>query len=348
MEVFMPGEKPGVLPKKLDYTYALAQTKELHANAVYLLTGDPDNLQPAFFQQARAQKLPIILGLWFSAEASDYAGHSGDFQNEAFKTYVKSRIRAFVDKYHNLDGTDYSNDILYATLGNEFLEPAIQDTYWRHRKTTSYKGKYVSVSDAHPVECFLAEMMDYYKTYEAERYGVIHYVSHHTWFPVSPKILKNRFLDVISYNFYSYWPPEVERHGGGSATKTPYQGALEEILALYPDKPFVVSEFGISVAPKNATVGTDEKGQAAEIAARWKDIVTANRYVAGGTVHQLFDQWWKDDNVGETPIFDELEHDPTDREEWFGLIEIEGSAEQPVYRQRPACTRLKELWGSKP
>ena len=189
-EPFMPGETPGIhSPKKLDYVYGLAKTREANANAVYLLTGDPDNLQPAFFQRAKAEGLPIILGLWFSGEANDYNGHTGDFQDPAFKEYVRSLIRRLVDKYHGLGGADYSPQIIYVSLGNEFFEATVEQTNNRHRVITSYQGKYVSVPKGTQTDCFLAEMMDYYKTYEAERYQQSHYVSHHTWPVVSPRLL---------------------------------------------------------------------------------------------------------------------------------------------------------------
>jgi len=344
LEPFMPGEMPPKPPTKLDYTNAVAQIKALHANTVYMLTGDPSNLQPAFFQRARAEGLYIILGLWFSGDADDFKGHTGDFQAPEFKEHVKSLIRNLVDRYHHMEDVDYSSQILYVSLGNEFQENAIRKTSTLHPNTHIYSGKYATISSADPTECFLAEMTDYYKSYEAEHYKEIHYVSHHTWPVVSPKLVKNKFLDVISYNLYSYWPESVSGHKISRASGTAYQGALEELASQYPGKPFVVSEFGISVAPKNVTSGTTEPGQATEIVARWKDIVSSSRYIAGGSVHELYDQWWKDDNVGPVPPQDENEHDPTDREEWFGLIEIGGTVDQPVFRLRPAFEALKNLW----
>lgn len=345
LEPFMPGEYPLVYPVKSNYTYALSNIKELNANTVYLLTGDPANLQEAFFQRAKAEGIFIILGLWFSGEADDYQGHSGDFQNSYFKNHVKNLIRQFINKYHNINGTDYSSQILYVILGNEFSSATISSTAASHPNITNYNGKYVSVSGINPTECFMAEMMDYFKTYEAENYNEIHYISHHTWPVVSPWQMKNNFLDIISYNLYSYWPPFVSGHSGGSSTGTPYQGALEELASYYTNKPFVVSEFGISVAASNVTVGTNLTGQSNEMAARWQDITTANRYIAGGCIHELFDQWWKDDGVFPHPSGpDQDEHDPTDREEYFGLINVEGPVAAPTYTNRPAFYGVMELF----
>ncbi len=346
LEPFMPGESPniGSYPTKLDYSYAMAKIKEMNANAVYLITGDPANLQPAFFREAKEKGLHIVLGLWFSGEADDYQGHQGDFQDPGFKNHVKSLIRRLVDRYHKINGTDYSSQILYITLGNEFSEWTINNTNSLHPDITSYSGKYVSI-DGNPTECFLAEMMDYIKIYEANTYGRIHYITYHTWPVVSPQLMKNRFLDIIAYNLYSYWPDNVSRHPGGSATGTPYQGALEEYASIYPKKPFIVSEFGISVAPDNVTAGTDLKGQADEIADRWRDIITANRYIAGGSIHELFDQWWKDDGVEPAPkSMDHKEHDPTDREEWFGIIEVSGTVKASVFRERPVFDKIREMF----
>ncbi len=344
LEPFMPGEMPPQPPVKLDYHYALSKIKELNCNTVYFLTGSPENIPPAFFQQAKAQGIYVILGLWFSAEADDYHGHKNDFQSDEFKEHVKGLIRALTDKYHHLEGVDYSSQILYVTLGNEFLEHAVAETKWHHRDITSYTGHYAAVAHGHPVECFLAEMVDYFKTYEAEHYGQIHYVSHHTWPPVSPKPLKNDFLDVISYNLYSYWPESVKHHKKGSSSGTPYQGALEEIAVLYPAKPVVVSEVGVSVAPKGTMISTTEAGQATEIAARWQDIVTANRHIAGASIHQLFDQWWKNFDSGDKKPSDAIQHDPGDTEQWFGIIEVGGNPDKPEFRERPAFDMLKKMW----
>lgn len=345
LEPFMPGETPLDDPVKLNYTNTLQKIKQLNANTVYLLTGAPSNLQTAFFQSARAEGINIILGLWFSADADDYAGHSGDFQNSYFKDHVKNLIRQFTDKYHNISGTDYSSQIIYATLGNELMSAAINNTTALHPFITSYKGRFVSISNANAVECFLAEMTDYYKTYEAESYGQTHFVTHHTWPEVSPWLMKNSFLDIISYNLYSYWPAFVTGHAGGSSTGTPYQGALEELASYYTNKPFVVSEFGISVASNNVTIGTNLSGQSNEMISRWQDITTANRFIAGGSIHELYDQWWKDDGVDPPPSGpDEDEHDPTDREEYFGLIRVEGPLAAPTFYERPAFWAVTNMF----
>lgn len=349
-EPFAPGESPesGDYPVAGDYAYALSKIRQANANAVYLLTGDPANLQPAFFSNARAQGLKIVLGLWFSAQADDYQGHSGDFQSPYFKAHVKKLITNFVNRYHSIGGVDYSQDILYVVLGNEMDPAIIAATDGAHPGVTSYSGQFVSIAGATPTECFFAEIADYFKKYESGNYGVIHAVTHHTWPVVSPDQLKLSFLDVISYNLYSYWPSFVSAHAPGSVTGTPYQGALEEILTNYPGKTFVVSEFGKSVAPLHDVNGgdaTNEPGQAAEISNRWEDMITANRHVAGASVHQLTDQWWKEDHEVPAPVgVDKNEHDQTDREEWFGIIGVEGLISNYTNRLRPAYFMLSNLF----
>jgi|GEM_PF-2676840 len=345
LEPFMPGETPQDYPVKLNYTNALSNMKAMNANTVYLLTGASSNLQASFFERAKVEGLYIILGLWFSAVADDYVGHSYDFQNSFFKDHVKDLIRQFINKLHNINGVNYSDQVLYLTLGNEFIDTAINNTTTLHPSITSYSGRYVSITGATPTECFLAEMMDYCKTYEADNYHEIHYISHHTWPVVSPSLTKNSFLDVISYNLYSYWPPFVSGHSGGSVTGTPYQGALEELATNYPGKPFVVSEFGISVASSNVTIGTNLTGQSNEIVSRWQDIITAVPYVVGGSIHEYMDQWWKDDGVAPPPDGpDEDEHDPTDREEYFGLMAIEGTVAVPIFSRRPSFYGVKKMY----
>lgn len=346
LEAFMPGESPesGDYPASLDYAYALSKIKQANANTVYLMTGDPANLQASFFQEAKKQGIYIILGLWFNGEADNYSNTVGDFQSTNFKNHVTNLIWKFIDKVHNINGTNYSSQILYYVLGNEFLTWAVNATTAAHPGITSYNGTFLRVSNSTATECFLAEMMDYAKTCEARNYGETHYITYHNWIEVWPLPLTNRFLDIISFNLYSYWPSFVSSHSGGSGTLTPYQGALEEIASGFPDKPFMVSEFGISVAPSNETTGTNDDGQSNEISLRWADITTANRYIAGCSVHELFDQWWKDDAVGLRPSPDQDEHDPTDREEYFGIISVEGSVGSLMFTDRPAFLMLSNLF----
>ncbi len=352
-EPFMPGESPGDqdYPTKINYTYALQKIKALNCNTVYLLTGDPANLQTAFFEQAKAEGIFIILGLWFSGDADYWQGTNGNFHDPGFKSHVKSLITNFIKKYHDIGGVDYSSQILYVTLGNELQEWAINQTMSINPSITSYIGNYVSAnSPSHPVECFLAEMADYYKTYEMQNYGHTHYISHHTWPTVSPGILKFSFLDIISYNVYSYWPASVSGHAGGSVTGTPYQGALEEFAGYYPNKPFVISEFGRSVAPTGTNLPvTTQIGQAVELFNRWTDITTAVPYIAGGSIHELFDQWQKDGWPFNDGSSGKNWHNDADYEEWFGIIGITNSDVTdydllPKYDLRPAFYTTQNMY----
>ncbi|MCK5267693.1 MAG: hypothetical protein KAR07_05985 [Spirochaetes bacterium] len=354
-EPFMPGESPGDqdYPTKINYTYALQKIKELNCNTVYLLTGDPANLQTAFFEQAKAEGIFIILGLWFSGDAEYWPGGNStivNFQDVGFKTHVKTLITNFIIKFHNIGGVDYSSQILYVTLGNEFTTDALTRTVTDHPTLTSYNGTYVSAaSGSHPAECFLAEMADYFKKFEMQNYGHTHYITHHTWPTVSPGIVKFSFLDIISYNVYSYDPPSVSGHAGGSVTGTPYQGALEEYVSFYPNKPFVVSEFGRSVAPDGtASPVTNQVGQAVELLNRWTDI-TSTTNIAGGSIHQLFDQWHKNGYQFPNEFNSKDSHNTVDYEEWFGIIGITNSDVTdydllPKYDLRPAFYTTQNMY----
>jgi len=53
-------------------------------------------------------------------------------------------------------------------------------------------------------------------------------------------------LDYIAYNSYSYEPDRKRDHQAGPTTGTPYQGYLAALKERYPNRPFVISETGLS------------------------------------------------------------------------------------------------------
>jgi hypothetical protein len=349
LELFMPGENPGginSIPDDIDHAWAMEKIKELNANTVYTNFGVAQALQEDFFVEAERQDLFIILGIWFSGEANDYNGHSGDFQNSYFKEHVKSLFRSFVDRIHTGFSKDYSERILYINIGNEFSENVVRSTNTSHSDIDYYEGTYYSSpSGAGATAAFLAEMADYLKTYEMDNYQTSHNIAHHTWPVVTPALLDPSFLDIITVNLYSYWPDFVSSHSPGSHTGTPYQGALEELATPYPDKPFIVSEFGMSNAPDH-THGytTDEAGQGLELKNRWEDITTASSWIAGGSIHEFMDQWWKNDYWNSSDYQSEFEHDRDDQEEWFGLIEVGGLLESPEFKEKSAFETVAEFY----
>lgn len=341
---WLPGENPayGEQPLAADYNAIMDDILATGANTVSVLHA----LMPAeFYKQSRAHGLKIIQGVWFDQGPAD-------FQNAAFKTSVKTDIKNMIDNFHNRDAVDYSADILFLNIGNEFVENSVIATDAAHPEIASYSGIYISAPvGSKATECFLAEICDYAVTYEINTYGVRHYVSHSTWSPVSPALMEPSFLDIISYNVYSYWPDWMLTYPGGSTTGTPYQGYIETMKQRYLSKPFYISEFGYSTAPlKPDTACVSEQEQADGIKARWQDITTASYKIAGAAVFNYQDEWWPQANTASWPaVSDENEHAQDDREEWFGIIKIDGSSNTNYsITKKPAYYAVQEMYTAVP
>lgn len=338
---WMPGENPaigGQQPLQADYNDIMTNIKAAGANTVSVLNA----LMPeSFYKQARVHGLKIIQGIWFTQDMVD-------FQYGPLKDLIKADIKDMIDHFHSIGGVDYSEDILFLNIGNELGEYGVNATNNTHPEITSYIGTYISApAGSKATECFLAEICDYAVAYEINTYGVRHYVSHSTWSPVSPALLNTGFLDIVSYNVYAYWPDWMLTYHGGSATGTPYQGYIEDMKALYTTKPFYISEFGYSTAPlRPDTACVSEQEQADGIKARWLDITTANIPLAGGTVFNYQDEWWTQANTASWPsVADEDEHAQDDREEWFGIVKIDGtSSTNYTITKKPAYFAVQDMY----
>ncbi|HSK01522.1 MAG TPA: glycoside hydrolase family 2 TIM barrel-domain containing protein, partial [Kofleriaceae bacterium] len=123
--------------------------------------------------------------------------------------------------------------------------------------------------------------------------------------------LDDPLLDFVAFNLYPHRPRVVMDELGLAG----YVSLLRRTVAR--GRPLVISEFGISVSPRGEVQGRGGASEAEQAAGL---VELAGLFVAGGatgtSVFQWNDGWWKNhDRTG-----DELEHDPADPEEWFGLI----------------------------
>jgi len=137
--------------------------------------------------------------------------------------------------------------------------------------------------------------------------------------------------DLLAYNTYDYNPLSVAHSLG-------YQGYLAHLRQTQAQgKPFIVTEFGLSVSPSSGEHhrygGNSLKEQANALVLLWDRILEAG--AQGGCVFEWADEWWKNyDYPG-----DELTHDAMDPEEWFGLLGFQETTE--LYGQpRPALEAM--------
>lgn len=286
-----------------------------------------------------AGDLAVIQTIWFDVDA-------WDLQDETFKIKCRNKIKEVVDRISSIYTQEESCPILAYLVGNEISEGSILRTTLNHPRLNFYKGRYVTApTQSNAAECFLAEMADFLKGYEWERYGRKHLVSYANEIRTD-HLLDTPFLDFRSYNAYSYALRDYGISVQGSATGTLFQGWIEALKRRHPKRPLLITETGLSVSPHAPHAGSPHYGyggnteqeQAQALGERWRDVATASPPVAGVCIHEYADAWWK------FGLQDSYTQDPADVEEWFGLVAIERDAKGFKIRFRPAYFKLKELW----
>ena len=343
--VYVPGE-PGYLPWEIETMASLpadviaridadlAGIKTLGANTVRLWGA------PAYCYEAiRALGgLDILQTIWLDGEV-------GDFQDAAFKSQSKSYIRSIVDRAY----AAYPNNdppIVAFLVGNELSEASILSTNQAHPDIISFTGNYFIAENINASEAFIAEMADYLRTYEWSTYGRTSLISYANDIR-TVDLVDTPFLDFRSQNVYSYavhyFRPETLP---GSASRTLYQGWIEELKYMHPGVPLLVTETGLSVSPNAAHAGPPNYGyggnteaeQAAGILQNLADLQSASISVAGVTIHEYLDAWWK------FGLEDSLSQDPDDVEEWFGMVRPVPGDNGYSTEPRPVYDQVRAIW----
>jgi hypothetical protein len=140
-------------------------------------------------------------------------------------------------------------------------------------------------------------------------------------------------LDLVAANLYPFRPKVLLEAIG-------YEGMLQLwTRRLAKGRPFLASEYGISVAPgrikPESPGGATEEQQASELP-RLADAIVRSGAI-GGSVFMWIDGWWKNADASG----DELTHDPADGEEWFGLNAME-RIDDHSGRPRPALQAMRD------
>jgi GT2 family glycosyltransferase len=165
--------------------------------------------------------------------------------------------------------------------------------------------------------------------YEAiKRLDPEHPITHANW-PIT-RDLDVSFFDVVSFNVYPLWPPEVVARGFGNYVR-------EVLRPIAGSKPLLITEFGAN------TLEAGDAGQARLLKSSWEGLVDAG--ACGGVVFEFADEWWKNyDNpkrVGDwwdrrPAVNDEKQHD-VDPEEYYGVMTAER-------KPRPAAAVVQEMF----
>jgi hypothetical protein len=344
--VYVPGE-PGYLPWDIEGMTSLpadvmsridtdlAGIKALGANTVRLWGA------PAYSYEAiRALGgLNILQTIWLDA-------HVSDFQDLGFKAQSKSYIKTVVDRVYAAFPDD-NPPVVAFLVGNELSEASILATNRAHPDISSFTGNYFIADKINASEAFIAEMADYLRTYEWETYGRTSLISYANEIR-TVDLIDTPFLDFRSQNAYSYAVPYFRpQTQPGSHSGTLFQGWLEELKYKYPGLPLLITETGLSVSPNAAHLGPPNYGyggnteaeQATGILQNLSDISSASMSIAGVSIHEYLDAWWK------FGLEDSLSQDPDDVEEWFGIVRLVPDGIGYATEARPVYEQVKSIWG---
>jgi hypothetical protein len=146
------------------------------------------------------------------------------------------------------------------------------------------------------------------------------------------EMLDEPSLDFVAVNLYPFRPSHLRAAVG-------YQGMVRLWRERQAgDRPLLVSEYGLSVAPvtpaPDAPGGETEERQASGLATMAGELIAAG--AAGGAVFLWIDGWWKNNET----VGDEQSHDPADGEEWFGLVAMDAAGDRDG-RARPALAAMQ-------
>ena len=193
----LPGRFAGEAPvREAPYREWLTAISELGANAVRIYT----LLPPAFYaalewhnSQPGARRIWLIQGVWTELPPKH------DFSDVEYVRELKAEIARTIDVVHgNLAlgprrshawGTydaDVSEHLLAYVIGREWEPFAVQDYNEMYPLRTSWSGRWLTVDEARPMECWVAEMCDFAAGYEAERYRTLHPLTFANWPTLDP------------------------------------------------------------------------------------------------------------------------------------------------------------------
>jgi hypothetical protein len=91
--------------------------------------------------------------------------------------------------------------------------------------------------------------------------------------------------------------------------------------------------------PSSYCFGNNTESQQAQgLAAQWRAATSTPGLVSGFFVFEYFDEWWKGHQGNE------YIHERNKAEEWFGLVEVAGTAEACTTRRRPAFDAVVRMF----
>ncbi|MCT2534889.1 hypothetical protein NC661_03880 [Aquibacillus koreensis] len=380
MGIAKPGAFPGETKiTRAEYARWFEQISEMNANAIRVYTIHPPGFYQALYEHNQNSENPLYLfhGVWVNEEILVEKQNAYDPEvTEEFKAEIKRIIdivngNASIEARPGHASGEYVHDLspylLGWVIGIEWDPNVVVATNDKNPNKAAFDGNYFTTDNASPFENWLAEMMDFTATYEAENYQWQHPMSFTNWVttdllthPAEPseeedmvsvdpnKIkAKDAFYpgQFASYHIYPYYPDflnyekkyvEYLDHRG---EKNNYAGYLND-MKQHHNMPLLVAEFGIPASrglTHENVYGLDqghhsEQEQGQFLSRLFEDIVEED--VAGGLVFTWQDEWFKRtwntmdyDNPDRRPFWDNIQTN----EQHFGLLSFEPGTKEKQY-----------------
>jgi len=394
LAVAVPGTRPGEMAATTeDYERWLQQLTDLGANCIRIYTLHYPRFYEVLDRHNRAHAehpLYVLHGIWLDEEDYDEDLHS---MNPEFDRGVLENVDAVhgqrhIGSRHGRAYGDYTVDasrwVIGWLVGREVYASEAVGTNRRHPENTSYSGPNFRMIAGNPTEVWWAERLDKLVSYERGAYGVERPVATSNWPTLDPldHITEGvgSFEDVasvdmenleavnapagsfLSYHVYPNYPDFMNdqpdyQDATDSLGKNSYLAYLKDLKAHYPQRPVVVSEFGVPTSWGIAHFGQsgmhhgghDEEMQGV-YTARMIGNINATRY-AGAINFAWIDEWWKSTWVI-TPQAFPIEtypnyHNLLSPEQNYGLVAFDPPP--PNYDEWPATTggvRIRSIQAS--
>lgn len=285
---------PGCFPSEfkateLQYYEWLEQMGDLESNSIRTYT----ILPPEFYQALKSynfnnndKPIYLIQGVWA------YVLEEGSYGDSTYIENFHAEIRDVIDVIHGNAVIDprpghasgvYTADVSRYTaaliLGREWEPNTVSDMRWQFPEWTSYQGVFFSVPDGQPMECWIAETLDYAARYETAKYKFQHALSFVNWLPLDPMYHDGEWIEwdevrefdndletidpgnihdsplfkpgyFASYHAYPYYPDFVSNDikyqtAECSHGQCNYYGYLQDLIAAHEGMPVVIAEFGV-------------------------------------------------------------------------------------------------------
>ena len=333
--------RPGFWPGEVAITYEeyyrwFEMIAKMNANTIRIYTIHP----PAFYEALydynlyHKTKLYLLQGVW--ADEEPLIKNLDAFHEETYQPF-QNEITRIIDLLHGnavlperpghahgIYTKDVSPYVSGFIIGIEWLPEMVENTNKVHQDKTTFTGEFFETKNASPFEVFLAEMMDFTRSYEASTYEEIRPISFTNWVstdllthPYEPDISEdlvsvnpNHIISkshdsyFASYHVYPYYPdflnldPKYTEYLDESGEPNNYEGYLNDLIKNH-DMPVLIAEFGIpssrGMTHKNVqgwNQGFIEEQEQGKIVSRLFESIINQNYL-GGLIFSWQDEWFK-------------------------------------------------------